>query len=63
MIWVLPLILLFGCSRKEEEINYRREMREFVKKIAYYARKWNPSFIIIPQNGLEIIKNEDGEIA
>jgi len=63
MIWVLPLILLFGCSRKEEAINYRREMREFVKKIAYYARSLNPRFIIIPQNGLEIIKNEDGEIA
>jgi cysteinyl-tRNA synthetase len=63
LIWVLPLILIFGCSRKEEAINYRQEMREFVKKIAYYARSLNPRFIIIPQNGPEIIKNEDGEIA
>lgn len=36
-------------------INYRQEMRDFVQGISAYARTTNPYFIIIPQNGIELV--------
>ncbi|MDY7029220.1 MAG: hypothetical protein SVR04_13045 [Spirochaetota bacterium] len=35
--------------------DYREEMRQFVCSISNYARAENPSFLIIPQNGQEIL--------
>jgi len=40
--------------------DYREEMRNFVRSIAQYAEAQYPSFIIIPQNGQEIL-TIDGE--
>ncbi len=40
--------------------NYRQDMRKFVQNISNYSKKINPSFIVIPQNGCEII-TENGE--
>lgn len=36
-------------------IDYRTEMRSFVQKISSYARSQNPRFLIIPQNGEELL--------
>ncbi|MHA1793249.1 MAG: endo alpha-1,4 polygalactosaminidase [Promethearchaeota archaeon] len=36
-------------------INYREEMRSFVQDISDFSKKKNPNFIIIPQNGHELI--------
>lgn len=42
--------------------NYRKAMRDFVKLIATNARKTNPKFVIIPQNGQGVAwDDEDGE--
>lgn len=59
-----------GCGDREndtagpgEGVNYRQEMRDFVGEIGDYARSFDPSFIIIPQNGQELITGngeEDG---
>jgi len=38
-------------------------MRNFVKKISDYAKSRDPNFAIIPQNGLEITRGEDGSPA
>ncbi len=53
---------LVGCSRQEEDdgINYRQSMRDFVQGISVYAKDINPDFIIIPQNGHELI-TKNGE--
>jgi cysteinyl-tRNA synthetase len=40
-----------------QAIDYRAEMRRFVAEIAAYARKFNPNFAIVPQNGIELITN------
>jgi cysteinyl-tRNA synthetase len=41
-------------------INYRQEMRDFVQAISSYAKGIKPGFIIIPQNGHELL-TENGE--
>ena len=60
---LLLLIVLLGCSKNTpapESINYRQEMRNFVQEISNYAHKSNSSFVVIPQNGIELI-SENGE--
>jgi cysteinyl-tRNA synthetase len=42
------------------EPDYRREMRDFVESISLYGKNYKSDFIIIPQNGQELI-SENGE--
>jgi cysteinyl-tRNA synthetase, unknown class len=53
------LIILFSCS-KDNVMDYRQEMRNFVIGISQYAKGLIPNFLVIPQNGIEIVTN-DGE--
>jgi len=52
---------LFSCKEKEKdtpelpEVNYKQEMRNFVRGISAYAKNINPGFLIIPQNGVELV--------
>ena len=39
-------------------IDYREEMRRFVIAISQYGKKFDKNFIVIPQNGLELITND-----
>ncbi len=39
----------------DENINFRQEMRDFVSAISDYAKNTDPDFLIIPQNGQELI--------
>jgi cysteinyl-tRNA synthetase len=59
---ILPVIItllctlpLFSSGKEEEEMDYRTLMRDFVINISRYARTTNPSFIVIPQNGNELL--------
>lgn len=49
--------LLFLSCKKEhsKSIDFRNEMRNFVIQISQYAKTKKPGFIIIPQNGQELI--------
>lgn len=61
-VLVLP-VLFSGCHKEETETNpidYRTEMRNFVKGLSRYAKAINLHFIIIPQNGQELI-TDNGE--
>lgn len=56
---------MFSCSKDEDEdddsgMNYKQEMRDFVIGISEYAKNSNSDFVIIPQNGIEIV-TDDGE--
>jgi cysteinyl-tRNA synthetase len=53
---------IFGGGSGEGEINidYRKEMRKFVKGISSYAKNFNQNFIVITQNGQELL-TENGE--
>ena len=53
------LLLLASCSKNDEQpipdLDFRQEMREFVQDISSYAKSKNNKFIIVPQNGQEIL--------
>jgi cysteinyl-tRNA synthetase len=43
------------ADKPTSEINYRQQMRDFVIGISIYSKQKNPDFIIIPQNGQELL--------
>ncbi len=66
-IVILLSIIAFATSCKNDDsINYRQEMRNFVVAISKKAKSQNPTFQIIPQNGVEIISTDatpNGQLA
>ncbi|MBN2586929.1 MAG: endo alpha-1,4 polygalactosaminidase [Candidatus Fermentibacteraceae bacterium] len=58
------LVLICGCGDvsgpEGGSTAYRTYMRELVQDISDYARGMSPGFIVIPQNGQELL-TEDGE--
>ena len=65
---LIPLALVLACGEKDQNkpsnIDYRQEMRDFVQGLSSYAKVINPDFLVIPQNGPELVTldgNEDGE--
>lgn len=54
---LLFVIVLFYCSpdATNQKVDYREEMRNFVIEIGEFARTQNPGFIVIPQNGHELL--------
>ncbi|MCD6501081.1 endo alpha-1,4 polygalactosaminidase [bacterium] len=46
-----------GCVNNPSDvpIDYKQEMRDFVQDISRYAKSANVDFIVIPQNGAEIV--------
>jgi cysteinyl-tRNA synthetase, unknown class len=63
---LLPLILITACKQNEttpDNIDYRQEMRDFVINLAAYARSYDNDFLIVPQNGQELITDiENGDV-
>ncbi len=57
------LILLTTCSKEKKSEKAAAKMQQFVQDIAAYARTYNPNFIIVPQNGEELIYNETDKSA
>ncbi len=47
-------------SSDSEGVNYREEMRDFVIEISEYAKEKKTDFIVITQNGLELLEEESG---
>jgi len=50
----LAFVSMFSCDSTLDPV-YRERMREFVQTISNYAKTENPAFIIIPQNGHELV--------
>lgn len=50
---------ILSCDNDIDPI-YRQHMRDFVEGISYYAHSFDPDFLIIPQNGIELV-SENGE--
>ena len=62
----LSVTALATSCKNEDGIDYRQEMRKFVVEISKKAKSQNPAFLIIPQNGVELIctdNNHDGRLA
>ncbi len=53
---IAAMVLLLACNKDPDlkNVDFRQEMRNFVSAISRYARQSNPSFLIIPQNGIEL---------
>ncbi len=59
---ILPITLLIGCSSTfQNHIDYKENMRVFVERISEYSKFKNNNFIIIPQNGHNLL-TKNGEI-
>lgn len=70
--WPVLFLFLIACSDKETkkcdvpDLDFRQEMREFVLEISVYAKNIDPDFLIVPQNGQEILtanSDPDGPLA
>ncbi|MFV1884386.1 MAG: endo alpha-1,4 polygalactosaminidase [Balneola sp.] len=46
-----------GCGQDSTQIDYQQEMRNFVQEISEYGRNQNPNFIVIPQNGVQLVSD------
>ncbi len=68
VMFFVAFIILVSCGKDDEvplplDIDYKQEMRDFVQDISVYAKGINPNFVIIPQNGAELISttgNDEG---
>ena len=45
-------------TTKPSEINYKQEMCDFVIGISQYAKDKHPGFLIVPQNGMELVTSD-----
>ena len=54
---LLAVLLTTSCNRPEVTPcdDYRQAMRDFVVRISETARAQHPDFIVIPQNGIELV--------
>ena len=54
---LLLSVMLTTCHRPDVEPcdDYRQAMRDFVVRISETARIQKPDFIVIPQNGIELV--------
>lgn len=51
----VPLLLVSACRKPIAKIDYRQEMRNFVQGISAKAKAVNNRFIVIPQNGEQLL--------
>ena len=58
--FLLVIFCLISCGDEEIDPIYKERMREFVISISDYAKTIHPGFLIIPQNGIELV-TDDGE--
>ena len=63
---IVLVLLLSGClestppEKEGKERDYRQDMRDFVIAISKYSKNRDAGFIIIPQNGHDILSLENG---
>lgn len=55
-VFAFLLLSILSCKKdKVEKIDYKQEMRTFVQNISIYAKGVSPGFIVIPQNGEQLL--------
>lgn len=66
LLLLLPAFAGGACTRNKSTIDYRQEMRSFVQGISAKAKALHPGFIVIPQNGEQLLTSggkADGTLA
>ena len=56
----LSVLLLTACKEEPEPDEYRQAMRDFVMALRDHADSTAPDFLLIPQNGSELLTMGDG---
>lgn len=67
VVLLLTIVMLVSCGNSDDSGDddsidttyYREQMRLFVINISNYAKEKNSSFVIIPQNGHELLTDEE----
>jgi cysteinyl-tRNA synthetase len=62
ILLIISLIFLSSCNRNEDSIDtndseFKEKMRDFVIGISQYSKSVNPNFLIVPQNGIELVSS------
>ena len=59
IFFALIVLIFYSCNllttQSEADIDYKQEMRDFVKELSNYSKSIKSDFIIIPQNGVELL--------
>lgn len=70
-LFLATLILAFSSCNKDDnedennsdiETEFKQKMREFVIEISQYSKVIKPAFLIIPQNGIELVSS-NGDVS
>jgi cysteinyl-tRNA synthetase len=61
--YIFVVLIFSSCkiidrSEVYDDVNFKREMRNFVIGISQYSKAYNPDFAVIPQNGAALILEE-----
>ena len=66
IISISIMISIISCNKNDiPDLDFKQEMRSFVIGISEYSKTIDPDFLIIPQNGIELITisgEEDGAL-
>ncbi len=59
-LFIIGIVVLFSACSKgivspKPDMDYKQEMRQFVQNISAFARSQHHGFIVIPQNGVELV--------
>lgn len=55
------IVLWSACSKQDvATVDYREEMRSFVQQISAKGKSWRAGFVVIPQNGLDLLTTHGG---
>jgi cysteinyl-tRNA synthetase len=58
VLLVVLIVITSGCIFGDGDVDHRQEMRDLVQRIARTARKVDPDFIIVAQNGHELATDD-----
>lgn len=63
LLFFALVVILSSCKKKEEKRDFKQDMRQFVIGLSHYSKDIHPDFIVIPQNGIELITETGDEDA
>ncbi len=61
-LFILVTLVFSSCNKNKDDRNFKQDMREFVIGLSEYSKGIHPNFIVIPQNGIELV-TETGDDA
>lgn len=63
IVYLLSISFIFGCNSSDDnqtdntDNNFRQDMRNFVIGISQKSKSLNSGFVVIPQNGIELVSS------